>query len=136
MGGGWLYFSAVNESFDMTIDLSSPPTVTQGDDFTITLLIQNTSSEEQKLDSIDIDLSYLDGIHIISSQPAYQDTLDLTPIFEQRSYEFLQVIPPGGTLQVQFYCRAVYSGDFSGQLDVCFKQGGSCQGQYIRTVVE
>jgi len=134
-GGGFVWRTA-NQPYDVIVSVSAPIQATQGDEVVIEVLIENPTTESQELDSIDIDLTYLDGLHIQRTDPPYQDTLSLSPIFEQQSYLFYQTIPAESELTVSFHCAAVKSGDFYGQIDVCINSGGNCQGHQVRTVVE
>ena len=136
LGGGVFVFSALTEPYDVTVSAVAPTQVEKGDSLVIRVVIENPTSDSQVLDSIDIDLAYLDGIHIQRTEPPYRSTFSLSPLLEQQSYEFKQAIPADSELTVQLYGSALKAGDFSGRIDVCINTGGNCQGYHIRTVVE
>ncbi len=102
----------------------------------VEVVIENPTTEPQVLDSIDIDLTYLDGFDVRSSTPSYRGMISLEPLFNQHSFSFGTTIPASGELVVQFHGIALRSGDYGGQLEVCVNTPGNCQGYSLRTVVE
>jgi hypothetical protein len=135
LGGGTI-FSSLNEPYDVVVEVSAPLQAARDDAVTIEVVIENPTTESQVLDSIDVDMSYLDGVHIESSNPAYRGVQSLEPLFEQQSYTYQSTIPPQGSLTVEFHARALKSGDFSGAVDVCINAGGNCERHFVRTVIE
>jgi hypothetical protein len=100
--------------------------------FTVT--VQNTSSDSQILDSIDISTDYLSGIPIEDSQPKYIEDYPI-PLVDYHSFTFQQSIGPGETLVVRFFGFALKTGDFSGPFDVCIGSGSNCSTFTGRTVI-
>jgi hypothetical protein len=125
----------VSLTYDASVTVTAPTRVRSDESFVIAIEIESLSPEPQVLDSVDIDLSYLQGVQIVSSSPPYMNTYSLTPFFEQQSYVFDYSIPGDGQVVVELRAEGLMEGDFSGQIDVCISSGGNCQGYLVRTVV-
>lgn len=119
---------------NIDVDVTVPTTVSMDKESLLILEITNLADEEQVLDSIDIDLSYLDGFVVGNTEPAYVDFSDFSD--EYHSFEFHSRIPADHTLEVVFYLNAIQTGDMSGEISVCINSFVNCTNRFIRTIVE
>ncbi|HKZ69329.1 MAG TPA: hypothetical protein VJ020_04565 [Anaerolineales bacterium] len=135
--GGVLLGFLTDEPENVSIDVSAPLTISRGESFTIEVQLENSAGQAQSLDSIDIDLTYLDGIAIERTDPPFTETIrnDLVSGLAFQSYYFEHDIPIGGTLTVTFSAVALKAGDFAGDLDVCINSSAAFRTFPIRTVV-
>ena len=69
--GSTLFEGFLDEPEDVVIDVNVPLQAQKGNRIMFTVTVQNTSSDFQVLDSIDISTDYLSGIPIEDSQPKY-----------------------------------------------------------------
>lgn len=134
-GIGLLIYLSMQTPEDITVATDVPVYVEAGEQFAFTITVQNTASEPQTLNSIDISESYLDGITIRSTSPAYSQSIPI-PIADMQSYEFHRTIPAGGSLDVTFNATALQPGDYSGGVDIVINQDWSYLSRALRTVVE
>jgi hypothetical protein len=132
--GSTLFNGFLDEPEDVVIDVNVPLQAQKGNRIMFTVTVQNTSSDSQVLDSIDISTDYLSGVPIEDSQPKYIEDYPI-PLVEYHSFTFQQSIGPGETLVVQFFGFALKSGDFSGPFDVCIGTGSNCSTFTGRTVI-
>jgi hypothetical protein len=121
-------------SADTNITVSAPLNVAVGDEVIIEVTVQNTTGSSLVLDSVDIASSYITGIAILRSEPAYSETFHI-PIVEYESYTLEQNLPANEIVTVRFYGQAVNQGDYSGAVDVCIGSGSDCASHSIRTLV-
>jgi hypothetical protein len=133
LGAQWFTGAPTVENIEVQFDV--PATVDRGSVVTLWVYVQNTASTQQTLDSIDIDTSYLDGMAIVSTDPAYSDTLEL-PLVSMKSLTFDRVIAANSTLGVEFTVMAMKTGNFSGTFDVCINDGSACQSYEVQTLVQ
>jgi hypothetical protein len=120
---------------NVDISVTAPETVTVGQDFEVLLSITNTANEDQSLNSIDIENVYLKGIEVIGSDPEYYESFGIA-VDNTVSYSYEVNIPPGETLVVVFYCKAVSVGEFEGKMDVCINTGFNFKSVDVSTTVE
>ena len=132
--GGSFLDSLMEEPQQVNIDVNVPLQAQKGSRVLITVTVQNTSSESQILDSIDISTDYLNGIPIEDTQPRFIEEYPI-PLVDYHSFTFQQPIGPGETLVVRFFGFALKSGDFSGPFDVCIGTGANCSTSTARTVI-
>ena len=130
----WLS-SEISQPFDARVAVTAPPNVEQGATFVIEVQIDSFSVEPQTLDSIDIALTYLEGVQILSTSPQYIDTYAMTLLLEQQTYLFDYSIPANGQVVVQLMAAALIPGDYSGQIDVCLNSVANCQSYMVRTII-
>jgi hypothetical protein len=116
----------------ISVAIDSPPEVTAGQPFEIRTTVTNAGTEAARLDSIDIGDSYLEGVAIESSQPAWGDTMHV-PIDNTLSHDFQANVPAGGSFTVTFTARAKRSGHFAGDFDVCVNSAFNCFFEQIAT---
>jgi hypothetical protein len=119
---------------DIEVNTTVPAVVSLDDEYLLVVEITNLAEKEQTLDSIDIDLGYLDGVVVENTEPAYADFSDYGD--DYHSFEFHSRIPAGRTLEVSFYLTAVRTGDLSGEIGVCINSFVNCTNRLIRTIVE
>lgn len=131
----WLFFSVRSEMAppeNIRVSVSSPDQVTVGQTFTITVRVSNDANQPQLIDSIDIYDSYLAGVRLRTSQPAWQSSQSLMDFV---TYAFGLSIPPRSEQVVTFEAVALRPGDFSGDFDVCINSEVSYITQVVRTIV-
>jgi len=132
-GIAWVY-SIAKAPENITIQVDAPLDVRNGDQFVVTIQIENTADETQVLHSIDVWDHYLEGIAIVSTEPAYRQSYHI-PIDNTPSFEFYLDIGPHETLTITFSATAVSPGDFNSFFDACINSDISCLTYPIRTVV-
>lgn len=125
--------SAIRPPTDIELGVIAPAQAEVGENFSILVRVNNNAAETQVLDSVDIQLDYLEGIRIESSDPPYSDTFE---VFGYQSFTLLQDIPPGREVVVQFLATAVAAGNYRGDIDICINTGGNCSTRVLHTVVE
>jgi hypothetical protein len=135
IAGGAFFKWAMEEPENINIHVDVPIQAAKNDSLVIEVRVENTATESQSLDSIDVSTGYLEGIAIEGSEPSFTESFAL-PIIDQQSYTFEREIPPGETLIVEFSAIAVKAGDFGGEISVCVNTGGLCTDFVVRTVVE
>jgi hypothetical protein len=132
--GTWFVRWATQTPENIEMGVTAPAVVSIDDEYLIVVEITNLAEKEQTLDSIDIDLSYLDGVIVGKTEPAYVDFSDYSD--DYHSFEFRARIPPGRTLEVVFYLTAIRTGDVSGEISVCINSFVNCANRFIRTIIE
>ena len=132
-GIAWVY-SIAKAPENITIQVDAPLEVRNGDQFVVTIQIENTADETQVLHSIDVWDHYLEGIAIVSTEPAYRQSYHI-PIDNTQSFEFYLDIGPHETLTITFSATAVSPGDFNSFFDACINSDISYLTFPIRTVV-
>jgi hypothetical protein len=120
---------------DVTIQVNAPLHVTVRQEFVVEVRVQNTAAKSQSVHSIDIGDSYLVGVAIQRTEPAFKQAVHV-PLVNMQSYEFGTPIAAGGEQVVKFHAVAVKAGDYSATLDVCINGPSVCQSHPIRAVVE
>lgn len=135
IGSGYLV-SLVAQPYPVLVKVSVPIQAQWRDTVMLEILIENPTAEAHILDSIDIDLAYLEGFQIQRTAPPYSAMFSLEPLLAQQTVQFGTTIPAAGELAVQIYVLALHPGDYAGQLDVCINTGANCQSHTLRTVVE
>ena len=121
------------ENVDVFVD--APAVVQLDDDFEITMKLVNTANKSQKLASIDIADSYLNGIMVIKTAPEYRESMRI-PIGNMMSYVYKHSLPPGDTVVFVLYCKAVDTGDFMGDFDFCINSDFNFMSKNVRTIVK
>jgi len=120
---------------DVTIQVNAPLHVKVKEEFVVEVRVQNTASQSQRLDSIDVGDTYLQGVAIQRSEPAFKQSMHV-PLVNMQSYEYGTPIAAGGEVVVKFYAVAVKVGDYSATVDVCINSASSCSSHPTRAVVE
>lgn len=116
---------------DIRVETNVPLEVTN-EPFLLEVFVTNVGRKAQQFHSIDIEKAYLDGISISDAEPNYKESAG---IFLYQSYLFERPLAPGKTQVIKFSAKPLYSGDWSGDLDVCVGTGARCVTKNIRTVV-
>ncbi len=132
---GFFVKAALEEPENVEITLTAPIEVAKGEDFIVEVEVANLANTPQELNSIDIDLSYLEGARINKTEPPYTIFSDSDFIEEYHSYYFKHPIPANDKLTVKFYMTALKTGDFSGVFDVCINSASLCTEQYNRIII-
>lgn len=129
VGGGCLS----ENTTPVTLDV--PESVVMGEDFEITVSIENDTNKDKFLHSIDIGNAYLYGVTVYDSEPAFSDYYELM-FDEMMSYTLETTIPANTTGEVVFKARAYEPGVWIDGFDVCFGKGADCVYMHISTIVE
>ena len=125
----------LDEPENITFRVDAPLRITRGEDFQITITVENTASEAQTLYSLDVADAYLAGIAITGSTPSFTESSHV-PIDNTWSYSYKIEIPAGESLSVVFDASALNSGDFSGDIDACINSEVNYLSWPVRTLVE
>ena len=106
IAGGAFVRWAMEEPENINIHVDVPIQATKNDSLVIEVRVENTATESQSLDSIDISSEYLEGIVIEGSEPPFTESF-LLPIIDQQSYTFEREIPPEVNREImqQFHRR-------------------------------
>jgi hypothetical protein len=119
---------------DLVSVVNTPTDVAVGDQFDITITITNNTEEDHFLHSIDVSGEYLDAFTVLSIDPPITKTY---PLNDGTVSHFLEIdVPANEERVVTFSMEAPNTGDFDGDLDVCFMEGLNCSYLQIHTVVE
>ena len=78
----------------------------------------NPHSEVVFLDSIDIDLSLLQGFQVLSVDPQHSGTENI-PFVNQRTWSFQEAVLPGDEFEITFLLQPFVAGHFTDNIDVC-----------------
>lgn len=122
--GGVIWLLAVTEPPEgITIDLVVPDEVRINEEIIIEISIQNTLPKSRVLKEVEIDATYLDGIFVHDSRPAFYDAWDDD---NKQTYSFDIDIPPNGSETVELDATAIQAGTFTGQVEICIDSVLSC----------
>ncbi len=117
---------------EVSIHKEYPVEVVSGDMFNFTVFIDNQDSKAHELRSIDIGHNFLRGIMIIETYPATVEEYDA---FGEHIFEFRTDVQEESEKAVVFKAKALYPGDYSGNLDVCIDGDAKCIFNHIRIIV-
>jgi hypothetical protein len=120
---------------DVLIQVDAPLEVKRGEEFLVTIEVENTAGRTQQLNSIDVWDNYLEGVAIRRADPAFTESFHV-PVDNTESYTFERDIGPKGKLTVKFFAIGVKVGDFNSHVDVCINSAGSCKTFPLRTIVQ
>lgn len=119
----------------ISVAIETPSAVAAGEAFEIRAIVTNRGEEEARLDSIDIGDSYLAGIAIDASEPAWIGDTFHIPVDNTVSHEFQARVPAGGSFTVTFKARAAKAGSHAGDFDICVNSAMNCFFEHIATEV-
>jgi hypothetical protein len=128
----WVGLAGMQGPRNVNLTVNHPYTVAPGDSFQIEILIENTDTDSQSLDSIDIYNDYLRGVRILSSDPPYSESSNL---FGITSYWYDRDIRPGQTLRVVLSAQALQTGFYTADIDVCINNPYTYATYVIQTEV-
>ena len=131
----FLLFTSCADPENIEIDMDIPSMVSKGEDFIITTTVTNTAEKSQELVSIDVSDKYLEGVIVESTDPDHISSEHI-PIDNSVSYRFEKDLDSGESMEVTFYCKAITTGDFSGDFDFCINSDINFLSRMARTVVE
>lgn len=116
------------------VDVDYPTSVAIGDEITIVATVTNNTGEDQILHSIDIGETYLEGVAITDTDPAYSDSF----LLDDGTYThfFIVDVADGESSTVTFTGTALTAGDYQGAFDVCIDDGLTCNFLQVRTVIQ
>jgi hypothetical protein len=135
-GGGLFLYFAMRDAFEQPTNIAvwvtAPDTVKTGELVVIEVRVVNQANHPQVIDSIDIYNSYLEGVKLRSSTPAWRSSM---AILDFVTYDYQLSIPAQGEQIVKFDAIALKPGDYLGDIDVCINNEMSYITQVVRTVV-
>ncbi len=120
---------------EIALDVQAPPLVKRGEEFLITVTLENHEISAQKLACLEIGDEYLNGIAIVSTEPLYKDTMHV-PADDARSFLFDLPVEPGRPLRVVFHAKAVKPGEHYSRISFCINSDASFLSRTLRTTVE
>ena len=103
---------------NIEIYIDVPVAINNGELFTITTKIKNTSPQSQELVSIDISNNYLEGIVILGTTP-YYNNVEPVPFDNTTSYSFNKTINPNSQITIKFNAKAINKGTYNSTIDFC-----------------
>ena len=108
---------------DLVLDcsLSAPSKVELGDEFDLTVTVNNPYASNVILDSIDIYDSFLDGFDVLSVSPIPESGKDYDAL-DFYSWDFDKSFASDEKLEITYSLRATKVGHFEGDVDVCNPQ--------------
>ncbi|MDX1662178.1 MAG: hypothetical protein R3272_00185 [Candidatus Promineifilaceae bacterium] len=124
------------EDYPAAVAVDAPAAARVGEPFIIEVVVENRTFEAHQLHSIDVDLSYLQGVEITGSDPQFVETFLLTPVLPQRTFSFGTAIPAGETVVIELQASPTAAGAYSGSLDICINSGGNCRSSPLQTQIE
>lgn len=127
-------FAITNEPSSVEVSVDAPANVPLNERFEIIITIENITDEEQTLDSIDIEDSYLEGLSVELSEPPFSSTEPI-PLVAYQTYTMQHRIPAGSTVEVRFLMVGEMEGKYGGDIDVCINLATNCLTRTIVTEV-
>ena len=105
-------------------------------DFDLELYFTNYDPQPRRLDRIGLPASYLAGVTVRQSSPAFTNFTSLPgdPAFVYYSYQ--TEIPAHGKLDLLIHLNAVKTGDYNGQIKVCIDSPTNCTLEYVRSLIQ
>jgi hypothetical protein len=124
-----------NQPKGVVVRVHAPSMCQVGDVFDVVVNVRDTLGKDRRLNNVDFETSYLQGVAIQSIHPAASQSSGRS-MLGTTIHEFDQTIAAGTACDVTFRCRAVSAGDFRGSVTV-YVDSGSLRyiEQAIRTVV-
>ncbi len=116
------------------VDVDYPTEAAVGDEITIVATVTNNTGDDQVLHSIDVGETYLEGVAIVDTDPAFSDSF----LLDDGTYThfFIIDVADGDSASVTFTGKALSAGDYQGAFDVCIDDGLTCNFLQVRTIVE
>jgi len=103
----------------LALEIDGPAEVSVGEEFVLTIRVRNErDAKAMAVSDVDIADEYLEAFMVVATEPAAKSSQHI-PIDNSRSFSFDRSVPPGGTQEFQFVLRAVKTGFFRGDVDVC-----------------
>jgi len=131
-GSDYDYSSGEYDSVPVAV-IHAPTSVAVGEAFEVVATITHNADETQTLHSIDMGETYLEGVAITSSDPAFSQAYLLGD--GTYSHTFMTDVPVDG-LTITFDAVALQSGNWKGAFDVCLDDGLNCSFYTVSTYVE
>lgn len=129
-----MFTSGCGTPKNIIIDVKAPLQETIDNEFDIIVNVKNTSSKAQKLVSLDIGDDYLKGIVITKTVPNYIEAYHV-PIDDTMSYVYDKTIPANGDVKIILKAKALKTGDYDDEIDVCINSDYSFLTKPVRTIV-
>ena len=129
------FFISCGSPENILISVKAPLEVKKGQKFDIKITVKNENKTQQKLVSLDIGEQYLEGVALIESIPDYYEAMHV-PIDNTMSYTYNKVIEPGSKVTITLKVKAMKTGDFKDDIDVCINTEYNFLSKPIRTIIE
>ena len=110
----------------LTVEATAPLQVQAGDDVDIVVSVTNESAEMHEVTSVTVSGPLYEGLFAYGTQPLYQDWY----INADQAYVAVMediVVSPGETEWITIPSNAVWTGDYLGQVIVCFDGVDVCE---------
>ncbi|MCA9276400.1 MAG: hypothetical protein KDA29_10270 [Phycisphaerales bacterium] len=111
------YFVAGNTPEGITLLFEYPDDVIVGDEFELTITVQNHLPQQRTLGDLDFYPNSLDGVTIKSINPR-PNSDDGTYTLGMRTMTFNRPVPPNGELPIVITMTADQAGFFTGDVDI------------------
>lgn len=126
---GALFLGAGCVGSSIAIDVQVPPTIVEGEDTTMRILVRNTSGQPQVLQSISLGPGLYDGLYVNTVTPADTQTPQQPGGY---TATFADVtVPARGEQEVHISLNAVWAGDYLGPVEVCTGVSVTCITQTV-----
>ena len=112
----WFFF--IREAPKLEVELSLPAEAVVGQTVEMVVKATNPYKNPVTLDSIDVASEFLAGFRVEGVDPKPKSTMHI-PLVGGRSWDFGTAVTSGGTMTVKFRLRALATGRFAGDVDVC-----------------
>ena len=119
------------DPMEVNINLDVPQQATLGNEFVITIEIENTDDKAQRFESINIPIKYLEGIHV----PKWYGMDFILFIVRRRSYVYKDVMEPGETIVRQLNGIPQMSGIYNAVFEICITSASICEYFEVETSV-
>ena len=126
--------ATVAEPGGVEITVDAPTQVPPGQPFAIDITVQNLGLERKVLDSIDVENSYLRGIALEATTPAFNNSFEI-PLVGFQSYSFGETIAGNTTTRVTLEMVGEREGTFAGDIDVCINEATACLTFPVETTI-
>ncbi len=120
------------DPMEVIINLDVPKQAALGNEFVITIEIENTDDKAQRFESINVPNNYLDGIDIPKPGGSWDFTLF---IVRRRSYVYKDVMEPGETIVRQMTAIPQRPGIYSAVFEICITSASICEYFEVETEV-
>lgn len=108
----------------LSVLIEAPASVVEGEDFNLVVHIENGTASDRILEEVFIDEGLYDGIYTNAVTPEIVDDTFSKPGVYSAIFEGV-VIGAGDVEEIVFDMNAVWSGDYLGNVQVCF-EGNEC----------
>ena len=112
-----------NRPIAALLDVQVPETVTAGDNFTLTISLQNNTTEAETLNNVNFPTALLTNVAIDTVAPA---PFAVLPVGDQTSYVLALSVPPGETRFATFTLTALNPAQLNQPITICVNTADNC----------